>query len=108
MKILNLNRDGLSQNAFAPELSDETWTIKIDADTDTTLIVPTGANVALIRSEGNFWVSDAVITIPVGNTFTKTGFEQNNAAITVTDITTLHFRAIASARISVSFFSAAR
>jgi hypothetical protein len=83
------------------------YTCALQADTDTTLTVPSGARVAIfgLSSGSDYWVSDSAITIPVGTTFSASRAMQNPPPLNVTGVATLHFRAPSAAKISVAFYS---
>ena len=107
MKYMNNQKDKGGFSVYAPQISDSIWTARVAADTDTTLVVPADATVAIFSAEVSFWVSMSAITLPSGVTFTETDAELNPEARAVTAGTTLHIRSVNQNRISVSFFAGA-
>ena len=103
MKQLKIERDPGSLPTYALEMTDEGWTGRLAADTDTSLVVPAGAKYALISSDDYYFVSASAITLPSG-AFTKTNAEHAKDVITLNGETTLHFRSRNACDVSVSFF----
>jgi hypothetical protein len=105
---LKIATDGHAPS-YAINLADsgDIYTCALAADTDTTLTVPAGARIAVfgLSAGSDYWVSDAVITIPTGNSFAASRAMLNPPPLVVTPGATLHFRALSTAKISVAFYS---
>lgn len=105
MKFMNNSKDKGGFSLYAPQVSDTIYTARLAADTDTTLVVPAKATVAIFSAEVSFWVSKSTITLPSSTSFTETDAELNPEARTVVPGETLHIRAVNQNRVSVSFFA---
>jgi len=107
MKQLNVDKDPGSVPLYIIEMSDDAYTARLAADTDTTLVVPADATFAIISSDDFYFVkADAEITLPTeGGGFTETDAAVAHDAIDVRNVTTLHFRARNACDISVSFYN---
>ena len=106
MQSLNLNRDVIGNNAFSPPISDYVYSVKLAANTDTTLTVPADAKVAMIGADANFYVDNAEITVPTGASFVKQPGMLNRSTLSVTPGDVLHFISETSIIVTVAFYSA--
>lgn len=81
------------------------YEVFIAEDTDTTLVVPADATLALVASEHQVWVDDSVIILPTSATFVATTVLKNPLRFFVTAGTTLHFRSRLQQDVYVQFYN---
>lgn len=105
MQQLDIARDPSSIPTYIIQFSDDSWTLRLAADTELTVAVPTGATRAIISGDDYYMVSKSTITLPTeGAAALKTGAHQAFDAVDVTDVTTLYFKARNAMDLSVSFY----
>lgn len=105
MTQLNVDRDPSSVATYIIEFSDDSYSLRLAADTQQTLAVPAGMTKAIISGDDYYMVSKSAITLPTeGAAAIKTGQHQAFDAVDVTDVTTLYFRSRNAMDLTVSFY----
>lgn len=105
MEQLEIARDPSSIPTYIIAFSEDSWTLRLAADTELTVAVPTGATRAIISGDDYYMVSKTTITLPAeGAAAIKTGDHQAFDAVDVTNVTLLYFKARNAMDLSVSFY----
>lgn len=105
MQQLDIARDPSSIPTYIIPFSDDNYTLRLAANAELTVTVPTGATRAIISGDDYYMVSESSITLPIeGAAALKTGAHQAFDAVNVVGITTLYFKARNAMDLSVSFY----
>jgi len=85
--------------------SGDIYSAELTANTEFTLSVPTGAQIAIFGYTDEVWVNyDTTASIPTGG-FTKAGGEPKPKMRYIGDVSVLHFIAPRTCKCSVAFYS---
>lgn len=106
MRKLIIGRDQTSALAYWIPMSEDNYQASLTADTDTPILVPKGARIAVWNySPGHdYFISDSVIMLPTSTTLESSNAMLNPPPLDVTDIETIHVRVPIAVYFGVSFY----
>jgi len=108
MKQILIVRESQGIPTWAIPLSDDNQNIRLAAGVQSSITVPTGAKIALVAGNDDYFVGKAAVALP-GAAFAANPAHQNKEVIdletnTAAPVTDLYFIARGAMDISVSFY----
>ena len=109
MQVFIMEQDDNKRDSFAIRQSDVIYNVVLAASVEKTVTVPSGANIAIFASTGNFYCRfNATVAVPVADVVTGLAGEINPTSRVVTGVSTVHVVAPADCILSISFYKVNR
>jgi hypothetical protein len=105
MKRFDIARDRNSIPTWARAITDSGKQILTQADTEYTVTIPAGANIAIFSATDHFFVSGASFTLPTSGVWSSYNVEMSPEGIKFEGETTLYIRSRSIVDLTISFYA---